>query len=134
MIEFDFGNDITTLCIIAESFPDGISDAYQKLNTLVPVNPERRCFGYSRPENGKIVYRAMAEQLQSDQGEQYGCEIFTIPAGRYTGKKVENYHENLTDIMNNFQELTTLQNIDPVGFCLEWYLNEKDMYCLIKLV
>jgi hypothetical protein len=29
--------------------------------------------------------------------------------------------------------LLTQPNIDPNGYCLEWYLNGKDVRCMVRL-
>jgi len=57
--------DIKVFYITAKSFPDGISEAHQKLHSLIPFSKNRKYFGLSPPENehGTIIYRAADEEL-----------------------------------------------------------------------
>ena len=56
--------DIKVFCANAESFPDGIVDAHEKIHSIIPFSISRRYFGISRPENGVIVYKAAVEELE----------------------------------------------------------------------
>lgn len=71
--------DVTVVYVTARSFPDGVLEAHQKLHSLVPFSTGRKYFGLSRPENnGGIVYRAAAEELQSGEAEQWGLETIVL--------------------------------------------------------
>ena len=54
--------DIKVFYIKATSFPQGIEEAMQKLQSLFSFTKERQIFGLSRPENNEgIIYLAAAE-------------------------------------------------------------------------
>ena len=61
MVKIKLERDIKVFYIQAESFPNGIEAAFKKLNSLIGKNKERRCFGISRPENNKFIYKAAEE-------------------------------------------------------------------------
>lgn len=124
--------DIKVYCITSKSFPDGILDAHQKLHAMLP-SKERRFFGISRPENGVIIYKAAAEVLESDKVEHFDCESFIIKKGHYRCITVLNYMEDHQGIGKAFSELISAPDIDPNGFCIEYYYNNEDVKCMVRL-
>ena len=125
--------DIKVFYLTAKSFPEGILQAHQKLHSKVPYSTQRKYFGISRPENGTITYKAAAEEIEPGEAEKYNCETFIIPKGQYINLMVKNYIRNLEQIGEAFKRLTSYPGIDPNGYCIEWYLNDKDVQCMIKL-
>ncbi len=126
--------DINVFCITAESFPNGIMAAHKKLHSIIPFSTSRRYFGLSRPENeGDIVYKAAAEELEEDKGKDFVAETFTIKKGKYMCITVLNFKEDSQSIGKAFQELITQPDIDPNGYCVEWYINNKDVKCMVRI-
>jgi hypothetical protein len=41
--------------------------------------------------------------------------------------------KDIPAIGNTFQELLETPGIDPNGYCVEWYINDKDVICMIRL-
>jgi len=33
-----------------------------------------------------------------------------------------------------FNKLIQLSDIDPQGYCIEWYLSDKDVRCMVRVV
>lgn len=134
MEELTLEYDIKVLCVEAESFPDGIAGAHEKLRSLVPLTKERRYFGISRPnESYKIVYKAGAEQLEDNEAENLNCETFVIESGNYIAVEVKDYRNEIQIIGETFQNFLSHPEIDPKGCCVEWYLNEHDVRCMVRL-
>ncbi len=117
----------------AKSFPEGILEAHQTLHALVPYSQNRKYFGISRPENGNIVYKAAAEELIEGELKQHGLEEFTITAGEYLYIILKDFMQNIPAIGKAFNELTSHPHIDPNGYCIEWYLSDRDVKCMVKL-
>jgi hypothetical protein len=126
-------NDIKVIYVQASSFPDGIMPAHQKLHSKIPFSTERRYFGISRPEDGVISYKAGAEELPGE-AKKFGLDSLTLPKGEYACISITDYMKNLQAIGQAFDELTELPNIDPQGYCVEWYLSDKDVKCMVRLV
>ena len=127
-------NDIIVFYITAKSFPDGITEAHQKLHSLVPFSTNRKYFGVSRPEeNGSIVYRAAAEELYPGEGQKFHCDTLVLKKGKYICLTVEDCMKDLQSIDRAFKELLSYPGLDPQGYCVEWYLNNKDLKCMIRL-
>ncbi|HMH23581.1 MAG TPA: hypothetical protein VK563_17465 [Puia sp.] len=125
--------DINVFCVTASSFPDGILEAHQKLHSLVPFSLERKYFGLSRPENGIIVYKAAAQELQPGEGEKLNCETLVLKEGNYIDRTIHDYMKNIPEIGKTFQELLQTPGLDPQGYCVEWYISDKDVRCMIRL-
>lgn len=128
-------NDIKVFYVTALSFPDGISEATDKLHSLFPFSQERNIFGLSRPENGDaIVYRATAEEMENGEAERLGCETLFIKKGNYVSLTVNDFRKDPLAIKKAFDKLLTVPNLDPQGYCVEWYATDKEeVRCMIRL-
>ena len=126
--------DITVCYVTATSFPEGVLAAHQQLHAKIPFSTGRRYFGISRPESadGTIVYRAAAEELQPGEGDQYGLDTLVLKSGRYISITIHNYMQDLQSIGNAFNKLLK-EAIDPQGYCVELYLSDKDVRCMVRL-
>ncbi len=126
-------NDIRVFYVTAESFPDGITDAHHRLHELIPLSKNRKYFGISRPENGVIVYRAAAEELEKGEGEKLKCKTLILKKGKYISLTVSDFEKDIPSIGISFQKLLSQPDIDPEGYCVEWYSNDRDVKCMVRL-
>lgn len=134
MDNFTIDKNIKTICVTAESFPDGIEEAHMKLHALLPDKERRQFFGISWPgPDGLIIYKAAASEMESGEAERLNSETYTIKAGPYNSFYITDYRENLDSISRAFDLLTAQHETDPEGFCLEWYINDEDVKCLVPL-
>lgn len=126
--------DVVAVYMTAASFPDGILDAHQRLHRIVPFSTERRYYGISRPEKGgDIVYRSAAEILSPNEPEQFNLPTIVLKKGRYRRIIIENYIHDLPSIGKAFDAMLAHPDIDPKGYCLEWYITGKDVHCMVRL-
>ena len=126
-------HDIKVFYITAKSFPDGIMEAHRKLHSLVPFSQSRKYFGISRPEHGQIVYRAATEERNPGEAEKYDCDTLTLKKGNYLSTTIHDYMNDLTSIWKTFEQILSDPRIDPEGYCVEWYLSQKDVKCMVRL-
>ncbi len=134
MEEFILENDIKVFCVAAKSFPYGIAEAHQTLHGYVPFSVNRKYFGISCPDKtGKIIYKAATEELEKGELSKYHLEEFSIPKGKYIFLIIKDFRKNISAIDKAFKEILATPGIDPNGFCLEWYLNDTDCRCMVKL-
>ncbi len=135
MEKLTLDKDINVFCIKANSFPDGIDEAYDKLQSIAPMIKERRIFGLSRPNrDGIIVYYAAAEEAHDGEGKKLGCETLTIKNGEYISMMVNDFTKDPQNITKAFGKLLAHPGIDPDGYCVEWLMdNGKDMRCMVRL-
>ncbi len=126
--------DITLMYVEAASFPDGIEEAFKKLEALLPKQENRNFFGISyMGENNNIIYKAAAEESYPGESEKYHLNSFTVRNGNYISETITNWRNNVSLIGSTFQKMLQQQNIKPDGYCLEIYINETDVQCLVPL-
>jgi len=126
--------DIIVMCVTANSFPNGVLASHQKLHSLIPYSTERKYFGISRPEsNGGIVYRAAAEVLDQGEAEKLNLQTVTLKKGKYISALLADYMKDLPAIGNAFQQMIVRPDIDPDAYCVEWYVSDKDVQCMVRL-
>ncbi len=132
MEKYIFEENLKIYTITAKSFPEDIGEVHHRLYKIFPPNPPRKYFGISRPENGKIIYKAGSEILQNEEIDLNIVEPFSIQKGDYISILIKDFRNNLSQIDTAFKQLTSLKNIDPNGYCIEYYFNSEDVRCMIK--
>lgn len=126
--------DNHVFCKTAASFPDGVKEAHESLHRLISFSPERKYFGLSwMNEAGDIIYKAAAEELIPGELSKHQLEPFTIRKGDYIYIDVKNFMQDIPAIGQAFNELKSDKRIDPEGVALEWYHNEADVRCMIRI-
>lgn len=134
MEKYHLDDDIDVMCVTAESFPEGVMKAHQTLHSKVPADGGRRYFGISRPEGGgKIVYKAAAEVVDDGEAEKLGLEPFTIRSGDFISQTISDFMTDPPEIGRVFDRLLHQPGIDPNGYCLEMYVSETDVRCMVGL-
>jgi hypothetical protein len=132
MEDYIFEGDIILGCKRASSFPEGVMEAYQSLHSVIPGSSDRKFMSFSWMNADKeIVYLAGAEILD---GELFpDLEIFILKKGKYRGTIIKDFMNIIDEIGQLFQELLKDPELDPEGYCVEWYFNETDVKCFVKL-
>ena len=125
--------DIKVLYLSATSFPDGIKEAHEKLHSIIPFTNDRKYFGISRPEKGTIKYKAAAEELNEGEAKSFSLETLILRKGHYISLTVHDFMKDIQAIDRTFKKLLSYPGLDPQGYCVEWYLNNKDVKCMIRL-
>lgn len=133
MKDYILETDIEVFCVTAKSFPDGVLEAHQKLHSLIPFSNERKYFGLSRPEKNIITYKAAAEELNIGELSKHNLEKFVIRKGNYHSILIQNFMQNIPAIGKAFETILSHADIDPNGICVEWYVNEKDVQCMVRI-
>ncbi len=134
MKTYTFDKDITVFYVTATSFPEGVLAAHEKLHSIVPFSTERKFFGVSRPEDdGPIVYRAAAEELYKGEAKKFNCDTLVLKKGKYIGMDVKNFMSDVQSVQRAFDEILEQPDLDPNGYCVELYLSEKDVRCMVRL-
>jgi hypothetical protein len=133
MEKFIMTNDVTLLCVTANSFPEGITEAHERLRALLPSTVGRNFYGISSPnQRGVIVYHAATEQQYVGEAEELKLEMFTLMKGEYIGEVIHDYPQDVQKIGRVFREILSDPQIDHQGCCVELYLNDKDVQCMVR--
>ncbi len=126
-------NDVTVFYLTAASFPDGIQNVHARLHSLIADSKERMTFGISRPENGKIIYRVGFEEKYTGEGAVFDCATLVLKKGTYSCIRVIDFMKDPVSIKNAFTTLLSQPNFDREGYCVEWYLNDRDVDCMLRM-
>ena len=134
MEKFNLEDDLKLICVKAESFPDGIMKSFERLNEKIASNKNRNLYGISFPgKDGAIVYRAAANELYDGEAESLGCESFIVKKGSYNSILIYDFMNNIPRIEEAFKELLSNPGIDPEGCCVEMYLNNENVRCMVRM-
>ncbi|MCZ4225251.1 transcriptional regulator [Pedobacter rhodius] len=130
---FHLNEDIKVMYVTAASFPEGIETAHRKLHDVVAFDEKRRYFGLSKPNGKSIVYKAAAEELNPGEAQILGFESFTIQKGDFISEYISDFMSDISLIGKTFEKLLSDSHIDPNGYCLEMYIDNKDVRCMVPL-
>jgi predicted transcriptional regulator YdeE len=134
MEKITIGQDSTLMCVTATSFPEGVLAAHQQLHSLIPFSTQRKYYGISYGgANGTIIYKAAAEELTAGEAEEKKLETYLLRKGEYNSILIKNYMDDIPAIGKAFTKLLASPDLDPNGCCVEWYLNDKDVQCMVQL-
>ena len=139
MENFKLDNDIHLYCVKADSFPDGIKAAQEKLAAISKSGGACNHFGVSFLYDDKILYMAAA-QLKSEEQVPAGCETYTLRKGNYISIYITNFMKDTAQISRAFETLLNDPRIDENGCCAECYFPEGsdhdtaiDVRCMVRL-
>lgn len=133
MESVQLNNDIKLVCVKASSFPQGVEQAHEQLKKSITSENERSFYGISYPlNNGTIEYLAAATQLTDDKSAK-DVDIFIIQSGAFLSITLKNWKSDVTKVQQAFDQLTTDPRGDRDGYCLEEYVNEDTLRCLIPM-
>ncbi|MDF2457073.1 MAG: transcriptional regulator [Cytophagaceae bacterium] len=134
MERFVLENDIPVMYVTADSFPDGIMAAHHTLHAIVTAR-DRVFFGVSFPnKKGVISYKAGVEQFSEEEAKSLGLETYTIRKGNYNSVYLKDYFKNPAVIGETFQQLLDAPDLDPSGACIEMYVGERDVRCMVRII
>jgi len=127
-------SDINVICVTASSFPEGIKDAYHRLSSLIGATGTRKFFGISYGDGDKnIIYKAAAEETSEGEAAKLGCERFTIQKGEYISEYIADFMKHIPAMGESFREMCRDPRIDSNGYCVEMYIDNGDVICMVKL-
>jgi hypothetical protein len=131
---FTLDKEIKILCVTAASFPDGIMEAFEILTKKISSAEGRNYYGISwMDKNGNIIYKAAASELENGEAEKFDCRSFTIREGAYISEVVTDFMKNISVVSETFMKLLKDPRVDKNGYCVEIYLDQKDVRCMVTL-
>jgi hypothetical protein len=132
MHTYHLENDLSLLCVKAESFPHDIKKAFDQLVALISGIEGRTFFGisYQLPSD-EIIYKAAALELTEGEGEKLGCETYLLKKGKYICETLHNWMKDPSSIGACFKKMIDTRT-DTVFPCVEWYKG-PDVKCMVRL-
>lgn len=134
MEKYELKADMNILCVAAKSFPEGVKEAFQSLEKIIPVAQGRPYFGISYlDESGSILYKAGMLEAFEGEGEQYDCETVTIQKGEYLMETLPNWRGNESIIGETFRKLGD-SSPNTVTPGVEWYQKDGSVWCMLRIL
>src|SRR4029077_9286056 len=129
-------NDLKVFGIEVKTFPSGIGEAFEELIRKTGDRAgERNYYGISSMNNeGKMIYKAVAEEKFDGEAEKYHYERSTIGKGEYLFEVLKDWQNNTNCIKDIFQAMMVDDRIDKTKPCVEWYKNNDEMLCMVKAI
>lgn len=126
-------HEVQLYMVRADSFPDGVMQAHDRLRMIAPAKDGRVYYGISYPgQDGKIMYWAAANELYAGELKDSGTETFTIVKGAYLYIDVADFMQHVQAIGEAFRQILADSRIAPDGCCIEQYMGDKDCRCMVR--
>jgi hypothetical protein len=134
MEKFVFENDIKVFGKEVATFPLGVGEVFEELIKVTgDCATERNYYGVSYMDgDGKILYKAVAEEKYTGEAEKYNYALSTIERGEYVFEVFKDWQKCTGEIKNIFQEMMKDEHTDNAKPCIEWYKNDDEMLCMMK--
>ena len=116
----------------AESFPNGVVPAFDALEKK--VGKGRKVYGMSRGDGkSNIDYWACVLE-NTNERPPMGCEELEVKAGTYVSERLSNWQGREEILGQTFQTLYSHPQVDPNGYCVEEYLDNGDVLCMVRII
>ncbi|MEJ7645730.1 MAG: hypothetical protein WKF87_14140 [Chryseolinea sp.] len=122
-----FGFEVTT-------FPEGIKEAFDTLMKMVPDGVDRSLYGISYMERDDVRYHAAIIENFPGEAEKYNCRRYTVEKGEYMTTTVKDWIKKTHTIKDVFGAMLKDDCPTDVRPAVEWYINDDEMVCMIKMV
>jgi hypothetical protein len=130
---YNLENDVKVIGVEVKNFPEGIGDAFDKIVNMISGEFDRSYYGISEMTEKGFIYKAAAEEKYEDEGKKYDCQRYTIEKGEYVMISIKDWRKKIDSIKYVFQELLLHSHIDKTQPCVEWYKNDDEMLCMVKI-
>lgn len=117
----------------AHSFPDGITDAWNRLEARIPSLKGRRFYGLTTCEGGELVYYAAVKVGSEDEAASLGFPAMRVRGGRCVLVKLMDWPNRVGEISAIFDELMRNFPMAPNAPTLEYYRSQSELHLLVPL-
>lgn len=134
MEKYTLQTNLKIFGVQVKTFPNGIGEAFDALVKMLPGGFDRSYYGISYMSNdGAMVYIAAAVEKEEGEAEKYNCERYIIEKGEYIAITVNDWRSKTDCIKDVFYEIIKDSRIDKTRPAIEWYKDEKEMICMVKM-
>ncbi len=134
MEKYTLDKDLYMICVRADSFPEGILEAVQKLKQTESSIANRTLYGISHGSDNGIMYWAAVEEAFKGEAYIFGLDQYTIKKGTYATETLRNIRGNEQRIGQTFYSLLSHPKLDETGECIEWYKNDNEVECMVRIL
>ncbi|QMU29023.1 DinB family protein [Adhaeribacter radiodurans] len=132
MEKYHLAQDVDVFGFAVETFPEGIGEAFDALQEKLPAGDNRSFYGISECTPAGIVYLATVCQKTKDEPQKYGYTPYVVEKGDYLAVTVCDWLTKTSSIKDIFTKMFTDARSDRSKPCVEIYLNDDEMLCLVK--
>ncbi len=118
-------NNIETLSIKAKKFPEGIQEAFNKLENNLTSFKGLKFYGTALIKSEGIEYRACYESTGNKKNSE--LEKYTIPAGKYASCKLKDWEQKPGEIKKLFKYMMAEYKADLSRPQIEFYKSKKEL-------
>jgi hypothetical protein len=130
---YQLKNDLHLFGIQVTTFPTGIKEAFDKIIAMVPDGMERAHYGISSMEGDKIIYHAACAEKYKGEAEKLNCQAYVVVKGNYLSITISDWMKNIGSIKDAFHEMMQDKRADLTKACVEWYMTDQEMMCMMKM-
>jgi len=134
MENFFLEEDLKVFGIHVKTFPLGIGEAFDDLIRRLPEGLERPYYGISYVTNGNIIYLAVTAEMYEGEAKRYHYHQFSIAKGNYKTITVTDWSKKTDQIKDVFHEMMKEDCPDENRACVEWYISDKEMMCMVRAI
>lgn len=125
--------DIKVIGFQVKDFPNGIGETFDKLVAMMPEGKNRPYYGISRMANNGMYYFAATPEKSADEAKKYKLETDRVEKGEYLTEIVKDWTTKTDNINGIFKKMLEDPRADNTKPCVEWYKNEKEMLCMVRV-
>ncbi|MDH7490352.1 MAG: hypothetical protein QHH80_12720 [Anaerolineae bacterium] len=125
--------DLLLAACKARSFPDGIKDAWDRLEARMPSLKGRHFYGLTVCEGGELVYYAAVQVAGEDEAAALGFPLLRVRGGRCARVKLLDWPHHVDEIGAVFDELMRNFPMAPDAPTVEYYRSESELHLLVPL-
>jgi predicted transcriptional regulator YdeE len=134
MEKYNITDDIKAFGLQVKTFPSGIGEAFDELiKKTGNAAGERNYYGISEFQDGRMYYYAAAEEKAVSEAQKFNYETFTIEKGAYLAGTLPEWRKKTECIKDIFSEIIKDPDVDKTKPAIEWYKDDKEMMCLVKM-
>ena len=117
----------------AETFPEGIPGAFQRLEARLPAPRGRKLYGVARAAGCAMEYHAGVVAEDDGEGARLGLPEMTIPAGPYARTTLMQWEERKAEIPAIVDFMIESVDHDPSRPVLELYSTSFELQVLVPV-
>ena len=135
METYNLSHDIKAFGVQVKTFPMGVGEAFHDLIQKLPNGDKRSYYGISVCTDKGIIYSAAAEEAYPGEADKYDYEKYEIQKGEYLTEEIKGWQQKINCIKDVFEELMKDKRVNSTlpPVCVEWYKNQEEMLCMIKI-
>ncbi len=117
----------------AHAFPEGIKDAWNRLEAAMPSLKGRRFYGLTVCEGGQLVYYAAVEVANDEEAAALGFPVMHVKGGPCARVKLLDWPKHADEISDIFADLMRRFTMAPDAPTIEYYRSQSELHLLLPL-